>query len=229
MINFFKNNKTVLLISFITLAILIGGVFLFGKSGTTSPTSSEVNQALLVPEDAFITSGYLNGQYLPASSSATVTLVEFGDYECPACGIYNPWVNQLLTDFAGKFNYTFRNFPLPQHKNALISSYAVEAAGLQGKYWEMHEKVFSSSSEWVSLSKPQSVFEEYASSMGLDLIQFKKDIDSSQVKDKVQSDYNDSITLGINETPTFFLNGKKLNLTGRYDQLKTAVQTALYE
>lgn len=225
--DFLQKNKTFLIIGLITLVIFIGGTFLFSKGGGTNVSTKVVNSSLLVPQNAIITSGFANGDYLPASTSASTTFVEFGDYECPACGLYSPLIKQLLTEFAGKINYVFRNYPLAQHKNAQISSYAVEAAGLQGKYWQMHERVYATQADWSNLSDPTSVFTSYVKDLNLDVNKFSTDINSSVLKDKVQNDLNDGITVGITETPTFYLNGQKITLTGSYDQLKGLVQSAL--
>ena len=224
---FLQKNKTLLIIGFVTLAIFIGGIFLFTGGAKTNIPTKVVNSSLLVPQNAIMTSGFANGNYLPASTSASVTLVVFGDYECPACGEYSPLVKQLLTDFAGKINYVFRNYPLAQHKNAPISSYAVEAAGLQGKYWQMHERLYDTQADWSNLDDPTAVFTGYAKDLNLDLNKFTADINSSVVKDKVQNDLNDGQTIGITETPTFYLNGQKITLTGSYDQLKGLVNSAL--
>lgn len=224
---FFQKNKTFIIITLITLIIFGGGIFLFSKGGNSNISTSVVNSSLLIPQNAIETSGIVNGNYLPASSSASVILVEFGDYECPACGVYSPFVQQLLTDFAGKINYVFRNYPLPQHTNAPISSYAVEAAGLQGMYWQMHEKMYATQADWSNLKDPTGVFMGYAKDLGLDTTKFTSDINSAAVKNKVQNDTNDGNTIGITETPTFYLNGQKITLGGTYDQLKNVVQTAL--
>ncbi len=220
-------NKVFIIVILATALLLFGGIFLFSKGGNSNVSTNIVNSSLLVPQNAIETSGFVNGNYLPASSSASVTLVEFGDYECPACGVYSPFVQQLLTDFAGKINYVFRNYPLSQHTNALISSYAVEAAGLQGKYWQMHEKMYSAQSDWSNLSDPTSVFIGYAKDLSLDTNQFSSDINSSTVKNMVQNDTNDGNTIGITETPTFYLNGQKITLAGSYDQLKSLIESAL--
>ncbi len=224
---FFQKNKTFIIFGLITLLIFIGGIFLFSKGGNTNVSTKIVNASLLIPQNAVETSGFVNGEYLPASSSSTVTLVEFGDYECPACGMYSPLVKQLLTEFAGKITYVFRNYPLTQHKNAPITSYAVEAAGLQGKYWQMQEKIYATQADWSNLSDPKDLLIGYAKDFGLDTVEFASDLSSQTIKDKVKSDTNDGNTIGITETPTFYLNGQKIKLEGSYDQLKSLVQTAL--
>jgi protein-disulfide isomerase len=224
--DFLQKNKTFLIIGLMTLVIFVGGIFLFSR-GNTNVSTKVVNSSLLIPQNAIVTSGFVNGNYLPASTSATATLVEFGDYECPACSVYSPFVKQLLTDFAGKINYVFRNFPLAQHKNAPVSSSAVEAAGLQGKFWQMHEKVYATQGDWSNLDDPTSVFVGYAKDLNMDLNKFSADMNSSVVKDKIQNDVNDGTTIGINETPTFYLNGQKITPAGSYDQLKSLVQSVL--
>jgi protein-disulfide isomerase len=227
--NFIVKNKTSLIIVFITLLIFIGGVFLFSRGSVTDSGQSSltVNSDLLVPQGSYETSGFSDGTYLPSSASAVVTIVEFGDYECPACGTYNPFIKQLLTNFAGKINYVFRNYAISYHANALSSSYAAEAAGLQGKYWEMHDILYSNQSEWSNLEDPMSVFVGYAKDLGLDIDKFTNDMNSSNIKDKVQNDINDGNAVGITATPTFFVNGKKISLTGSYDQLKSIVESEL--
>ncbi|MCL4419248.1 DsbA family protein [Patescibacteria group bacterium] len=226
--DFWARNKAFIIVVLATAVLLFGGILLFTRNGGGSNLSGNtINTSLLIPQNAIITSGFANGEYLPASTSAKVTLVEFGDYECPACSIYSPFVQKLLTDFAGKFNYGFRNYPLTQHKNAPISSYAVEAAGLQGKYWQMHEKVYATQSDWATLTDPATTFVGYAKDMGLDVNKFTSDLGSQAVKDKVQSDFNDGTTIGITETPSFYLNGQKIALSGSYDQLKNLIQDAI--
>lgn len=214
--DFFSSNKIAVLISGITLAIIIGGVFLFSKAPAQN-TPQKVDNKLLIESDSEKI-GY---------PSAQVTLVEFGDYQCPACGDYHPMIKQLLSDFNGKVNFVFRNFPLSQHANAKISSYAAEAAGLQGKFEEMHNKIYETQNDWSSSNDARSIFIGYAKDLGLDIDKFTKDINSDAVKQKVDRDTNDGLTLQINETPTLYLNGIKLILTGNYDDLKKAAQTEL--
>lgn len=223
--DFFQKNKTFLLIGLGTLVILLGGIFLFSKP--TPTTDKKVSDTLLIPENAIKTAGIVNGEYIPASTSASVNLVEFGDYQCPACGIYNPMVKQLLTDFAGKITFVFRNYPLPQHANAKISSYAVLAANNQGKYWQMHDKLFENQNDWSSSTDAKTIFVNYAKELGLDTAKFLKDIDSPEVKDIVDRDYNDGNIIGLSETPTYYLNGQKLKLSGKYEDFKALIESAL--
>lgn len=225
--DFWQKNSAIILIIIVTLCLIVGGIFLFSKGSSPTTNGGKISDSVLMPSTATVTSGIVNGAYLPTTPSATVSLVEFGDYECPACGVYNPLVKQILTDFAGKIRYAFRNYPLPQHKNAPISSYAVEAAGLQGKYWQMHDKVFETQDTWANSSDPTSIFVAFAKDLGLDVTKFTSDINSTEVKNKVQADTNDGNTIKLTETPTFYLNGEKISLNGTYEQLKNLIEQAL--
>lgn len=196
----------------VTTVLIVGGVFYFTKDNSGTPTTqAPVSSTILVPQDEYKTGGIVDGNYLAASDSAKLTLVEFGDYECPACEQYHPVVKKILIMYPGKINFVFRNFPLTQHKNAQISAQAAEAAGLQNKYWQMHDKIFESSSEWNTSSDAKSVFIGYAENLGLNVEQFKNDIDSSKVKDEIQSDMTDGNLVKLNATPTYYLNGVKLD------------------
>lgn len=224
---FFVQNKIFLIATVTTLILLFGGVFFFSKGGSTTTTQGKVEDTLLVPSNSFKTAGISDGKYLPESKEASVALVEFGDYQCPACVAYHPLVKETLTIFAGKINFVFRNFPLSQHKNANISAYAVEAAGLQGKFWEMHDKVYESDKEWVDQENPSDVFIGYASTFGLDTDKFKKDMNSSEVKSKVTGDTNDGTLISVNSTPSFFLNGIKIDNPDSIDEFKKLIENTL--
>ena len=226
MSDFFKRNKAFILVLVGTFVLLLGGILLFTKDNSSVSTKT-VSSSILVPQASYQTSGFVNGTYLPASASAKVTFVEFGDYECPACAIYNPYIKQLLSEFAGQITYVFRNYPLPQHKNAPISSFAAESAGLQGKYWEMHEKIFASQNDWANLSDPTDVFVGFAQELELDTAKFLTDLSSDEVKNKVKNDTNDGNAVGLTETPTFYINGQKVSLTGSFDQLKSIIESEI--
>ncbi|MGA3292032.1 MAG: thioredoxin domain-containing protein [Candidatus Microgenomates bacterium] len=228
MIAFLQRNKIFIFIVLVTCILCFGGIVLFSNSGNNPVTPViKIDRSILVPQGANTTSGIINGQYLPATPSATISIVEFGDYECPACGTYNPIVTNVLTTFADKVNFTFRDYPLSQHSKADISSYAADAAGLQGKFWQMHDKLYANQNDWVNASDTQAVFDGYAKELGLDVGKFDSDMNGSTVKDIVQKGVDDGNTVGLTETPTFYLNGQKINLSGASDQLLNAVQSAL--
>lgn len=210
-----------------TVILIVGGVFLMtrGDSGSSGPG---VSSEILVPSSSYVLGGIENGEYLPSNPSSKVTLVEFGDYECPACVVYHPFVKQVLTEFSGKVNYVFRNYPLSYHQKALVASYAVEAAGLQDKFWQMHDKVFESSEEWVNSTNTEETLLGYAKELGIDIEKFKNDIESDFVKNRIKSNINDGDLVKLDSTPTFYVNGVKMErLNGSYLDFKSVIQKAL--
>ncbi len=139
-----------------------------------------------------------------------VTLVEYGDYECPICAEYNPAVVQVQQQFSKDILYQFRNLPLTQiHPNAFASARAAEAAGLQNKYFEMNQKLYDNQNDWVSATDPQTFFDTYAQQIGLNLTQFKSDYASSKVNDAINADLAAFNKTGQEmATPSFFLDGQ---------------------
>ncbi|HKC04906.1 MAG TPA: thioredoxin domain-containing protein [Patescibacteria group bacterium] len=226
--DFLNSNKVFIGVVLATLVLLTGGIYLFTKGGSSPPTSNKISEDILVPPGSNITGGLVNGVYQEASKNATLTLVEFGDFECPACGAYHPLTKQLITEYAGKMNFVFRNFALSQHANAPISSYAAEAAALQGKFWQMHDKLYENQNEWATSGSARDILIGYAQVLGLNTVQFKADIDSQKVHDKVSKDSNDGDLIGVNSTPTFYINGEKVeNLPGSYDEFKALIVDAI--
>ena len=164
------------------------------------------------------------------TGSGSVQLVEFGDYQCPACGAAYPNVKQLMKDYDGKVTLYFRNFPLTQiHQNATLGAEAAEAAGDQGKYWEMHDKLYENQKDWSELSatEAENKIVGYAQELGLDTGKFKSAVDNEQFKQVIDQDTADGNALGIDATPTFYLNGTKLSGGYDYATLRDAVNAAL--
>lgn len=187
------------------LGIIIGTIVIvgIGIAFLSKPASrTKVDSSLLIREDSNKIS----------TPSASVTLVEFSDFQCPACGAYYPVVTQAVKDFKDSLTFVYRNFPLTDlHPNAMLAAQAAEAAGLQGKYWEMHDLLFTKQSDWSANGSVRDIFAGYAATLGLNVDQFKKDIDSDTVKNRIARDMADGQALGITGTPTFYLNGVKLD------------------
>lgn len=156
-------------------------------------------------------------------NNAAVTLIEYSDLQCPACGLYFSVVKKLQEEFSDRLRFVYRHFPLSQiHKNAEFAAQTTEAAGLQEKFWEMHDLLFLRQEEW-SGGDVQKLFRGYAEILKLDLNKFEKDINSREVKNAVQSDYDGGATLGVNATPTFFLNGQKIANPRSYDEFRSII------
>lgn len=150
--------------------------------------------------------------HVEGNNAKGVTLVEYGDYECPICEIYYRPVKQAVAKYSNDIHFQFRNLPLTSiHPNAFAAARAAEAAGLQGKYWQMHDKLYENQNSWVSASTPLDIFTGYAKDIGLNVSQFKSDYASSKVNDAINADLAAFAKTGQEEaTPTFFLNGKYL-------------------
>lgn len=166
--------------------------------------------------------------YVIGPNDAAVTLIEYLDFECESCGAYFPLVKQLEEDFPNDLKVVLRYFPLPGHKNGLNAALAVEAAARQGKYIEMHDLLFSQQRLWgeKQVSDP-SIFEGYAQQLGLNMVQFKQDVASQSVKDRVQRDIDSGKKLGNTGTPTFYLDGERIQNPRSYEDFKILIQAAI--
>jgi len=148
--------------------------------------------------------------WVKGNREASVVLIEYSDLQCPACAAYAPIVNRITEEFSDRIAFVYRHFPLPQHQNAELASRATEAAGKQGKFWEMVDQIFANQDTWANERNAQEVFRAYAQSIGLDVAQFENDRNSREIKNKIENDYLSGIQSRINSTPTFFLNGEKI-------------------
>lgn len=148
------------------------------------------------------------------SESNKILLIEYGDYQCPSCGDAYPNVNTLMEEYGDDVTLVFRNFPLTAiHPNARAAAAVAEAAGLQGKFWEMHDKLYVSQNDWSGLdaSKRTTVFNSYAQDLGLDMDKFNADVAGKETGQKINFDMALGKSVDVAATPTFFLNGKKLD------------------
>lgn len=194
-------------------------VLLFGYYFYAAPAASTTNTTPVVITQTDHVRGAKDGK---------VTLVEFGDFQCPACGAYEPIVRQVLADNKDTLKFSFRHFPLTQiHKNALLAAKASEAAALQGKFWEMHDTLYDKQEEWGEALNARDFIMMYANTIKLDITKFTSDLESKTLEDKILAEYKEGTSLGIQGTPTFFLNGKKLESNPRnLAEFNTAIKDA---
>lgn len=219
--------KTLLAIGLVTMVILVGGVFFLSKgispASTTNPSNVSADNNLLIKPNSHVLSTSVKG----ASDSARVNVVEFGDYQCPACGAAYPVTKKVIADYRDKINFVFRNFPLPMHKNAQIAAEAAEAAGVQGKFWEMHDKLYESQSTWGDSDQPMDLFVTYAQQIGIDVNKFKDEVSANKYSTVISQDQSDGNSLGVNATPTFYINGQKFEGVPGYNDFKIRIESAL--
>ena len=163
------------------------------------------------------------------STSAPITLVEYSDFQCPACGAYFPVVKQLHETYGDQLRIVYRNFPLTQlHPNAQLAAQAAEAAGKQGRFFDMHDFLFGNQKTWSSLQDPTETFVGYATALGLDVDQFKVDLVSTEVKQAIADDVAGGTRSNVDSTPTFFLNGVEITSNPQgFDPFKTVIDAEL--
>ncbi len=141
-----------------------------------------------------------------------VTLVEYGDFQCPACKSYHPIVKEIKDTYGDEITFQFRHYPLNQiHPNAFIGSRAAEAAGKQGKFFEMHDLLYEQQESWSAGSNPTAILETYATQLGLNMDQFRADMASAETASVINADVKAGQALGANSTPTFAINGRKID------------------
>ncbi|HEX3249266.1 MAG TPA: thioredoxin domain-containing protein [Pyrinomonadaceae bacterium] len=144
-------------------------------------------------------------------ASAPVHIEEFGDFECPPCGLFHPILKQMEGEFGDKIQITFREFPLvPTHQHALAAASAAEAAALQGKFWEMHDVIYDRQASWKGQFDVRGVFEGYAKEIGLDVDRYNRDVGSDLVQQRIFQDGKRGHSLGVKGTPTVFMNGREV-------------------
>jgi protein-disulfide isomerase len=203
-------NKVTWIIFGAVIVLVFGGLVVFSHASNPGIDVSSIDT------NGTITASKQNGQIADHTFGKTdskVVFVEYGDFQCPSCGGAHPQVQAATEAYKDKVLFIFRNFPLTAiHSNARAAAAAAEAAGLQGKYWEMNNTLYSSQADWENLTGDQrtNIFSGYAGQLGLDEAKFKTDLASSVVNSKISFDQAIGKKINVNATPTFYLNGKKL-------------------
>ena len=160
--------------------------------------------------------------HVQGSPEAAVTLVEYGDYECPYCGKAYPAVRRIQRMLGDQLRFVFRNFPLNTlHEHASQAAQAAEAAGGQGKFWEMHDLLYENQDKLADVDLGQ-----YALKIGLEIYRFESDLAGEVYAKKVRDDFRGGVRSGVNGTPTFFINDYRFNGTANYENLIAAVRAA---
>jgi len=163
-----------------------------------------------------------------SEGSTGVVLVEFLDFECESCGAFYPYVEELRAEYGDRVTFAFRYFPLPGHGNSVNAAVAVEAASRQGRLEEMYARLFETQTAWGERGAESQapLFRQYAEELGLDLARYDADVADAEVRARVDSDFQDGIALGVQSTPTFFLNDVRVELSS-FDDLRAALEEAL--
>lgn len=195
-------------------AIIVLGAMVWGlaKLGS-SPGTTAAALTLKDPVDA--------ADWGQGSRLSRTTLVEYSDFQCPTCAAFYPIVKELTQKYNGQFLFVYRYYPLTQiHKNAALSASVAEAAGKQGKFWEMHDLLFTHQIEWGESNDARKIFTNYANQLKLNINEFNSDVDSAATKARIDRDVASGDRAGITGTPTFFLNGTQLTNIASYGDLE---------
>ena len=198
-----KSSLPFVIIAAVFVAAVVAGIFLF-KARRTAP-------GLRV---ATTTKPGAQPPHVRGDVKAPVTLEEFGDFECVPCFILWPALQNLEKDYGDRLAVMFRNNPMPQHSRALDGARAAEAAGLQGKFWEMHDLLYLQRAKWTRAADPKTEFIEFARSLELDTDRFNRDFAGDEVAGRVAADRERSTALGLDRTPVVYVNGRKVDLQG---------------
>ena len=161
--------------------------------------------------------------------SAPVVLEEFGDYQCPPCAQVFPEVETIRREYGDRLRFVFRHYPLTSiHPHALLAAHAAEAAGQQNKFWEMHRALYENQQVWSRTPDPRPLFETYARQINLDVERFRRDVGGREGDSRVVADHSRARSLGVESTPTFFLNGRKLPpMSGFGRELRAQIEREL--
>lgn len=199
------------------VVLVLGAIFFLGKSEKTPDVVA--TKALNID--------YSKGQKI-GSDSAKVKLVEFSDLQCPACKAAEPFVQQIRDKHKDNLQLIYFHFPLMQHPHAKKAANFAEYAASQNKFWQIHDKLFETQEEWSALSDPIDYFVNLGTQFELDKDRIKEAISQNLYDAKINDNQTEGNVLGVNATPTFYLNGKKLNLNS-YAELDSLITKELQQ
>jgi len=217
-----KNSKSYLpffIIGIVLILALAGGVWLFKSSSPNNVANTGLGNATSAPSIT-TTTAQNNTRTTPqpgaqpphmrGEASAPVTLEEFGDFQCPPCARLHPELKKIEAEYGSRLKVIFRNLPLSMHEHAVDAARAAEAAGRQGRFWQMHDKLYDNQNIWKNEPDVRTLFTNYAATLGLNVEQFKRDWDSMEVANRIAADLMRANSLNVNGTPAVFVNGRQL-------------------
>lgn len=206
-------NKTFIWIGGIVIVIVV--LMFWGKGGQSIEPAFELGVIHLQDN-------------IKGNASSSVVIMEYSDFQCPACRSYYPIMREIMAEFGDRVALVYRHFPLIGiHPNAEFAARAAEAAGKQGKFWEMHDLLFEKQNEWAKVANVAPMFESYATLLGISIEQFKTDFVSNEVKNFVKAQRIHAVQAGLQGTPSFFINGKQIQNPSSVLEFKELLKTAL--
>lgn len=196
----------------IACVVIFAGILFASKKSADAPTNSNATTT----------------ENKTGEGKKGVTLTEYGDFQCPACGAYYPIVEQTVEKYKDDITFQFRNFPLRSiHPHALLAARHAQAAANQNKFWDMYNLLYKNQESWTSVSDPSSTFNSYAQSLNLDMAKYSADVSSSVTNDIINADIAAGTKLGVSSTPTFFIDGKKVENPRDADGFNKLIEAAI--
>lgn len=213
-----KNNNLLWAVVGVLVVVIIAVAAFFASQGATPVGPRGVLSEPVTAAD-----------WRLGAASSTVTLVEYADFECPACAAYHLVIKQLVADYPDQLAFIYRHFPLAQHRSARLAAAYAEAAGRQGQFWPMHDLIFANQTQWQrqSVEQNEATFRRYAQNLGLNLAQLEADLRDPAIEAKINSSYAAGTASGVKATPSFFLNGELISTPRSYNDFKVLIDNAL--
>ncbi len=229
-----KSGVPMLIIGGVLVAVVLIGWYLIGgsKPSVNGNTNKAVNSANAAKTPAVPVNAPAGATppNLAGSPTALVTVEEFADFQCGSCAAANPTMSEIKSLYGSRIKFIFRNFPLaiPQHDKSYDAAVAAEAAGLQGKFWDMQNQLFTNQQTWTANPNYKQVWNEYAQKIGLDMAKFASDMAGIAAKGRVDADMARGKGLNINSTPTVYINGVNIPYNElKVESLKTIIDAEL--
>lgn len=231
-----KSNAPILIIGAVLLAAVLGGWWFYSSSkpSATAGNSNQVaNANANKPKPTVVPANAPQGATPPnmaGSGTAAVTLEEFADFQCGSCAAAHPTMNEIKSLYGSRIKFIYRNNPLaiPAHDKAYEASVAAEAAGMQGKFWDMQNLLFKNQQAWTASPTFKEIWKGYAGTIGLDVPKWENDMAGIAAKSRVDADLARGKALGVNSTPTLFINGSQIQFADMNVQtLKSMIDAEL--
>lgn len=191
------------------IIIALGGAYLYAERA-----AEQANEGVTIET------------HVKGNPDAEVVLVEYSDFQCPACAQFYPYIKNILDEHGENIRFEYRHFPLINiHPHAVPAARAAEAAGQQGKFFEMHDKLFENQPEWSKSAAPTVFFERYANELGLDMALFKRHMNASIITEAINDSFDDARERGFTGTPSFLLNGEPMEFA-TFDEFEQMIVEA---
>lgn len=210
-------DKNIKFWSYVALALFIPGLIMIKLGGGFGSGAGSI-----------LTDSLSDSDWVKGSATAKVVIIEYSDFQCPSCAQYSKVLEEIMAEFGEHVALAYRHYPLETiHENSTPAAWAAEAAGIQGKFWEMHNNLFTYQNSWNKQEKPEEMFTKFAKDLNLDLKKFTEDYNSRLVHKKVELSLESAKENHLTYTPTIFINGQQINNPSTYEGFRTFVRETI--